>query len=348
MRDNLVLIWRRVHFRARTRARTWRLVADLVEAGLLLSDALNTAATVAREQGRGVVGDILLDIREGVRDDEFEDRISRYAPSDEFLQFQNMARASAEAVFRAAMRQAELQDKVHRAFRSALAQPLLGFVLLGAVIYMLGGSFFPTMEQISPMSSWPLEGQLIAQFSIWFSANIWIVLIVLGMMIFGLQLTIARWTRAPRQLFDRLPPFSFYKMRTGVSFLLTITELGRMGVTLNSALLDQMAANASPYLRSRITAIAREVQDYGWEEALQATGHDFPGRDLNAVLGVLTQQDNWVEKFSGFLDRWLEDFDTTIKERTAILNVLLMAVIAAAVGGGALSFMSIMQTLSVH
>ncbi|WP_298937690.1 type II secretion system F family protein [uncultured Ruegeria sp.] len=348
MMDMLTTAWRRFKFNARSRAETWRLVADLIDSGLMLSDALETAADVAREQRKDTVSAVLLDIREGIPRAEFEERVSRYAPGPEALLFRMVGSAESSRVVRAAMRLAVQSDTLKRAIRTALARPILMLVLVGVVFQMLGTSLYPVLAQTAPMSQWPVVAQWLGAFCIWFSANQWVLLVCIGLVIIGIRILTVRWTKAPRAFFDRFPPFSLYKMQAGIGFMFTVTELGRMGVTLNSALLEEMAADASPYLKSRIGAIAREIRTRSWSDALKATGHDFPARDLNAALGALSGQENWIEKFSGFLDSWIDRFDTVVKERTAILNVVVLAAIAAAMGGTMLSTMSIVQSIQVQ
>ncbi|WP_299083343.1 type II secretion system F family protein [uncultured Ruegeria sp.] len=347
MTNDLILALRRFRFTAHRRSQAWRLMADLLEAGLPLQDALETAAEVAREQGRGVVGEILLDVREGFADGEFEHRITRYVPDSEALLFRNATKAEPVRIFRAAMRLADQQGTTRHAFRSAMGEPVLILLLIGATFQMLGAQLFPMLADTTPMTQWPSVARVLGQFCVWFAANTWILLGCFVLFVIGLRAAMRHWTTWPRDILDRIPPFSYYKLHEGVGFMFAITELARMGVTLQSSLLDQMAREASPYLRSRIAAIAREIQnDENWGRALPATGHDFPSRDLNAVLGALSRRNNWVEKFAGFLDQWLADLDRTLKARMAILKVALLFFAAAVIGIIMLSVLSIFQSLT--
>ncbi|WP_170565568.1 type II secretion system F family protein [Ruegeria atlantica] len=345
MRNALMISFRRVVFNARAREEVWELVADLMESGLQMSDALETVADVARMQGAGPISDLLLDVRAGIPRAEFVERITRYAPGAEALLFQVIEQADAERIFRAAARVAGQQDKVRRAFRSALAQPMVLLVLVGVSLFMQGALFYPELQAVAPMSTWPVYAQVIGQVSMWFSDYVWHLLIGFGLVVVLLRVLMVRWTAPPRQVFDRVMPFSFYKVQAGVGFLLTVTELGRMGETLNSRLLGDLAAGATPYEKSRISAIARELEVRSWGEALQATGHDFPARDLNAILAALTGMDDWIEKFARFLDRWLNHFDRMVQERTAVLNRLLLIIVAVVMGATIFSISSISQSL---
>jgi type II secretory pathway component PulF len=339
------IVLRRLFFGAKTRARTWRLVADLIDAGLQLSDALETAADVARDQGSSAAAEVLIDIRDGIPRAELGYRASLYTPGSEALMFQVVESGDAERIFRSAMRLAEQREKLSRAIWGAIMQPLVLFLLLGVVYYMLGTALYPELARIAPMSTWPLFAQSIGGFSLWFSRNVFSILLFAAAVIVGFRFLLERWTMPPRHIADRFLPFSLYKMQAGCGFIFTITELGRMGVTLNSDLLHQMSATASPYLKSRVEAVARALEIAGWGEALKSTGHDFPARDLNAVMGALNGREDWIEKFAGFLDRWLEDFDAMVRSRTAVLNLLLLAFVALAIGGTMFSTLSIMQSL---
>lgn len=343
--NRFTLMYRRAQFNARTRARFWRLIADLLEAKIYISEALEIAADVAKDQGKSGVAALLLDMRAGIPLAQFEARAARYVPGAELLLLRALSSGDAPRVFRAAMRLAEQKDKLSRAIWGAIGKPLAMLVLLGVVYYMLGTSLYPELARVTPMSSWPVFAQSIGGFSLWFSRNIYSILMFAVAVIIGFRFLLQRWALAPRHIADRFLPFSLYKMQVGCGFVFTVTELGRMGVTLNSDLLEEMASNADPYLRSRISAIGRKLAVSDWGTALKTTGHDFPARDINAVMAALAGREDWIEKFAGFLDRWFEEFDAMVRSRTAVLNMVLLAFVALAIGGTMFSTLSIMQSL---
>ena len=341
----LTYAWRRFSFGPAQRAKTWRLIADLMEAELDLADALETAATVAREDGRRAVAALLMDIRAGLPRAELEDRMVRYTSGSEALLFRVIGSADATGVFRAAMRLAEQQDRLGKAIKGALAMPVLLAVLMGVVFYMLGSELFPALIDVAPIERWSPAAQVIGRFCLWFvDHGHWILIGIVSAALF-FRAFLPRYAGPGRAHLDKVLPFSLYRLQVGTGFIFTVTELGRMKQTLNSQLLHEISAGTHGYLKSRIQAIALQLTARRWGAALKATGHDFPARDLNAVMAALDGKDGWVETFAGFLDRWLEQFDERIKVQTRILNMALMGAVAVSIGATMTSTLSVLQSI---
>ncbi|WP_170566201.1 type II secretion protein F [Ruegeria atlantica] len=363
-----LIFYRRMFFGARTRARTWRLLADLAEAKLSLGEALGIVADSWADQGKAPVAAIVREMAEGNVTGHLADRARVYVPDSEMLLLDRISSLDEVQIFRAAMRVAEQRDKLTRAIQGAVIPPVVLLMMLGVVVYMLGTQLYPNLALVRPIGQWPGPAQIVGGFSFWFVDNVALILVAGALIVPGFRLVLARWTAYPRARFDRVVPFSLYKLQAGVGFIFTITELGRMGKKLDSDLLEDMAHHSGPYLRSRIAAIARNVahadDEEAWKTAFQKTGHEFPARDLNAVFAALvSQQDSdhmpsehagasdktrplsGLDKFAGFLDRWMEDFEAMVKSRTVALNMILLTLVAAAIGSTMLSTLSIVQTI---
>lgn len=340
--EQLRLTMRRLAFGAQRREETWRLLADLTASGMSLSQALLTAADAARGSGRTSVSEILLDIEAGVARAQVQARVKKYAQGAESLVFGAIGKVEAEGVFRAAARLAAQQNKMSSALRQALAMPAVLTFMLGVITYILGAYLFPAVSSISSPAGWPWYVTLTAGVTEFLVANaIWIGL-PLGALVALIIASLPVWTGKGRLIADRFVPFSLYKLQQGTAFIFTVIELGRMGQTLAPPLLEGMAREASPYLRSRILAIRDELSSQTWGKALQAAGHEFPSRDLITVCAALDGTDGWIERFAGFLDRWLELLEQRIKERVQVVNVCLMILMAAVLGGVALSMAPLM------
>ena len=66
------------------------------------------------------------------------------------------------------------------------------------------------------------------------------------------------------------------------------------------------------------------------EEAFQGGG-SFPDPELNAVMGVLAGQPNALEKFGVYTDRWMLAAEKRVKAKTAVINMVLITLIAAVI-----------------
>lgn len=335
----------RLSFGPKTREDTWRLLADLVAADQSLSKALETTARAAERRGSHQRAFILRDIEAGIARAQVYDRIAQYVKGSEALVFKSIGKTDPEGVFRAAAKLAAQQNQLKSALRSALAMPTMLLVLMGVIAYMMGSQLFPAMESIGSTDDWPVIAKIMSVATKWFVGNVEWVVAPIAMLAILVAWLMPNWTGKSRKYVDRFVPFSLYKLQQGTAFTFTVIELGRMGQTLNPALLDEMSDGATPYLTSRIQAISAELRTQSFGTSLDSTGYEFPTGDLIEVCMALDSTPGWIARFSQFLDRWLEQLEQRIKEQIAVLNFLLMILIAVILAGVAGS-MAPLLTLS--
>lgn len=340
-------LMRRAAFGRKTRAEVWQLMADLTGAKMDVADALNTTATVYRQRGNTQVANVLLDIRAAIPRNDLPNVIARYAPGGEGLLFASFGQTDAFRLFRGAARIARAELVISRSIQNAVAGPAMIGAVLSAVLYIAGSQLFPNFLELAPIEQWPGSSRWFGRFTMWFARSGFYIALFAAL--FGALVTYLtpNWIGKGRKFADNMPPFSFYKLRLGASFLFAIVEGGRMGQAINSDYLYKMAARGSPYARDRIRKIANEVTRVSLGAATLAADQDFPAKDLNTILVAFSSQENWLEKLAGFTDRWIEDVENRAKRVAASLNAALLSVATVAMGLLINSIFAIMQSLSL-
>lgn len=206
------------------------------------------------------------------------------------------------------------------------------FVLIGVIVtimLMIHRYFLPPLTRLFPRESW--EGSIW-----WLGSSSELVAeqgIILGIAAF-LILSWIVWslpnvTGKPRKWMDRVMPWSLYKDFQGVVFLLNISALLNAGVPVLEAL-NRMAEHASPWLKERLNAIRRRVNDGDHLGlALRKTGYHFPSRDAVNKLALLTSEAN-SDKSQVVMERYawhmLKNTVKVMKKRINTLSGLLFAV----------------------
>lgn len=339
----LRLMYCRFSFGAQAREETWRLLADLCATGLMLNKSLETTATAFEQSGHSARATILRDIEGGIARNEVGLRVRRYVHGAEALVFNSIGKGDTAQIFTAAARLASQQNKLSRALRSALAMPVVLTLMLGFICYIMGSQLFPLMESLGTTGAWPWYARWTSNASQWFASNmLWVagpILAICGWLVYILPRGVSRW----RVYADRFIPFSLYKLQQGTAFVFTVVALGRMGQTFTPQLFDELSRDASPYLQSRIKAVSANLTSGSFGAAMQKAGYGFPSPDLITVCVALDGTDGWIDRFSDFLDRWLEQLEQRIKERVAIFNTILMILIAVILAGVAGSLMPLLS-----
>ncbi|MCY4141422.1 MAG: hypothetical protein OXF56_24545, partial [Rhodobacteraceae bacterium] len=108
----------RLVFRRSVRARTWRMISDLLDSGMELNRALPLVADI-NGSGNRKLQDILGRLRAALRTDGFARSVARYVPESEAMLFSRFGSASDASIFRAAARLSSVDEKIAKAIRQA-------------------------------------------------------------------------------------------------------------------------------------------------------------------------------------------------------------------------------------
>ena len=331
---------RRIAFRRSVRARTWTVVADLLESGMELNRALPMVAEI-QGRGRKTLQDILGDLRSSLRTDRFAVTVTDYVPESEAMLFRRFGQASDASIFRAAATLTEVDERIAKAIRQALMWPLFLFFLIFGLLYSLGSNLFPTVETLAPVHEWPVSSQLVARLAFGVADHSLLVGVTLVLLV-GAYLAIERFHAGfGREWLDRIPPFSLYRLRTGATFAFVLLENARVGHEINRAFLLNLAAGLPPYSRSRIMAIAEYADRTNIGNAAITAGHGFPDPELNAVLRAYAGQADWVPRYARYANAWLERLQVRVDAMVQVLRLVLMILAAAIIGSSAATMVNI-------
>ena len=326
-------VWRRALFGPATRAEVWQLLADVLEgSGEDLGRMMEAVAEGYAVQGRKTVAAVILEIRAGLGAGAVDERVRPYCGGPERILFGGIRKQKAGKVFMSAARVLQSQLAMRKAVLGAIGLPALlvaGFV---GLLFFFGLQLLPALSGIIAFETLPPFQGWIVRSTLAFAAD---PLVSVAWIVGGVAALLAAmrwWTGPGRSVADRLPPFSLVRLQTGAGFLFAIVEYGRSGQAVNTELIERMAAVAGPYGRSRILALARCYAAAGGNlgEAAALAGQGFPAPELSAVLRTLWNKPKGFDAIGNVLERWLGRIEDSVKAKMALVNVVLMALIAAA------------------
>ena len=135
-------------------------------------------------------------------------------------------------------------------------------------------------------------------------------------------------------------PWSIYRLTVGTVWLYTIATRMSAGHQL-SQILESMRNSATPYLGEILDGILRQSRhggDFGY--ALQASGMDFPSREIVGDLRVYARMPGFQQHLMEIADSWLDEGIAAVagasKKLSLFVNLLIfgqMALVALVAGG---------------
>ena len=125
-----------------------------------------------------------------------------------------------------------------------------------------------------------------------------------------------------RKTLDKFPPFSFYHLMQGASFLMTLNGLTKVGVQQQDAV-DRISERGSHWLKARCAPIVEGM--YAGKKLGQACDESGFGFPSNKVIDDILFYENLSESMIAIdraADRWLKDGKLRAKQISYMTNIV--------------------------
>ena len=258
----------------------------------------------------------------------FVEELGRWVPPSEGMIFYALRQGNPQELFAGAAQVAGIRSRQMRAVRNAVAGPCFSLVLCFGMVWYVASELLPLFRGQSDMTKWTSFARLGDSVAVVvYEYDVFLALGLVGGLCAG-ALVIVRWTGAGRRRLDAVAPFSFYRVVSGTAFLVMALELMKLGVDLNESTWKRLSSGASPYVRSRMDAIQMQMVrgGMGLGRAMRAAGTGFPDPELVAVAAALDGREGWHEELAGFVERWLEQSEESMKAAAAGVNATLVCI----------------------
>lgn len=227
-------------------------ISAFLEAGIDLVGTLKSIRDryALRKDRRAVIMSEWIKSLEGGQ--KFADAIAEWVPPGELMLIEAGERGGGlvtglnEAVV---LSNAAAKNKGAIIAGTAFPVALIG-MLIGMLI-MFQVQMAPIFKGLMDIEKWPESARLLDTISGFLYHQLWIVLLIFGALAFLIGKTMGTWTKSPRHIFDKLPPWNIYRSYQASSFLIALSSLMRAGVPAYDAL-KAMNKNASPWMRAHL------------------------------------------------------------------------------------------------
>jgi len=234
-----------------------------------------------------------------------------------------------------------------------LTYPFFLLLMVCAFLVMFGVLIVPQFAQIVSPENWVGLGySLYVMSQIVIHYGIFVAAAIIGI-IFTVLFTLSIWTGPTRTFFDKIPPWSIYRMIKGGDFLTSLNTLLTAGARLED-ILKKLKVNANPWLKERIDSIFYNVSNgFKLGSAMEKSGHQFPSQDIIDDLVIYEKLSDMNKSIGIIAKEWIEEGVVSIQKQVAILTVVIFIMLGGTTawlvsGMFALQQMISTQTDSVH
>ena len=261
----------------------------------------------------------------------FSDALKGWAPDRERLMLSVGDVSDLENALLNLIKVTEGTTKMIRPIVGAISYPLFLMMMAILIIYAIGVYMVPPMLDAAPGTVWTGLARDLVGVSAWIQENWLVAFLTLPVLSLVIYATIGIWTGFVRTYFDSIPPWSLYKIFTGITWLLALSALVKGGTPVSTAM-RALRRDASRYLKERIDATL--VYIGGGENlgsALDKTNFEFPDKEIIGDLKIYSELDNFEEALEKLANEWLEESVYIIEQKAGILNMVALIAVAGVI-----------------
>ncbi|MBQ9035178.1 MAG: type II secretion system F family protein [Alphaproteobacteria bacterium] len=259
----------------------------------------------------------------------FSDCLKGWAPSRERLMLSVGDVADLESALMNLIKVAEGSTRMIRPIINAVAYPIFLMMMSVLILYAIGVYMVPPMLSAAPNTVWTGTAKTLIDLSEWIQEHWKFAFSIIPVACIIIYATIGIWTGKVRVKFDRIPPWSLYKIFTGITWLLALSALVKGGVPLSVAL-TSLRRDSSRYLKERIDGALSFIKNGdNLGEALDASNFEFPDKQIIADLKIYSELDNFEEALDKLANEWLEESVYIIEQKSEIMNAVALLLISS-------------------
>jgi type II secretory pathway component PulF len=321
-----------VQWQNETRLKLYYKLAALLRNRFTLMDALDRIWVIESKDGTASDEPFAIAVAWWLRELEkglpFSSAIEGWAPMRERLMLSVGDVSKLEKALINVIKVSEGSNKIIQPLIGAVTYPLMMIALSMLIIVAVGIYMVPPLMEIAKNTKFTGTAASLVWMSE-FTRKLWWT-IPIGMLgiVAAIYISFANMTGKIRVFFDRMPPWSLYRMFTGVSWLMSLAALVESGTPIAKAM-QSLRQNASPYLRERIDKTLTYMKNGdNLGTALKRTGMHFPEDELIGDLEIYAELDNFEDALNAVADDYLQSSIKNISSQATMLNSFALLLVS--------------------
>lgn len=315
----------RLQFGGKDRVRIYRKIIRFLDNGVPLPAALDTMWRHASQDGKKpkAIGALVIDAwrRQIANGKPLGVAIQGWVPEADRVVIEAGEQAGnlSGAIDNACILY-ESQKRIRAAVIGGLAYPIVLVMTAIGFLIVFGTQVIPAFSTVLPRDRWTGVGWQMGVMSDFVNTGLAPLLGALAFLVALMIWSMPRWTGKTRVKFDRIPPYSIYRLIRGAGFLLSLAAMVKAGLKVTMAL-RSLARDATPWYGERIgrtLAFVNEGLDIG--DALYRTELEFPDAETVADLRAYAKLDGFDEMLIKIGRENLDDTVARLEQQSAVMR----------------------------
>lgn len=239
----------------------------------------------------------------------------------------------------------EKSKQMKDAVTHAVGYPVFMAILVSFVLWSFGVNMIENMRKSAPPNVIEAMGS-IARFSDFLNEWGITVVIVILLSIVIIVATLSSWRGSLRSKLDMYPPWSWYRVLHGSSFLLGLSALLGAQVPLKRAL-EILQEQGKPWMRERIASARQEVlRGKNLGEALRVGNYNFPDPTVAIDLEILSERADVGSVIEQVTFEWINEQILELKLQANIARNVGMMIVGGVIAWAMMSIFNVVGELT--
>lgn len=224
----------------------------------------------------------------------------------------------------------EKSKQMKEAVSHAVGYPVFMFVLVAFVLWMFGVNLIDNMRKTAPKNVVNAMGGIVdlSDFISAYGVHVVVVIICIVILIVS---TLSRWRGPIRAKFDMYPPWSWYRVLQGSSFLLGMSSLLGAQVPLKRSI-EILEEQSNPWMRERLSSARAEIlRGRNLGEALRVGGFNFPDPAVAVDLEILSERADVGSVIEQIAEEWINEQIESMRAQAVVARNAGMAIVGGVI-----------------
>ncbi len=239
----------------------------------------------------------------------------------------------------------ERGKEMRKAVIYAVSYPFFMMMILAGILYIFGVNLIANMREVAPPEVMANMAGLAALSDFVME---WGILLLVGIVLVvgTISVSLPFFCGPIRSTLDKFPPWAWYRVWQGSSFLLGLSSLLAAQVPLKRAI-EILEEQSQPWLRERLFSARQEVlRGRNLGEALRAGNYGFPDPRVALDLEILSERADVGNIIEQVTDEWMEEQVEVLKAQAAAARTIGLGLVGAFIGWAFYSIFQITTSLS--
>ncbi len=324
-----------VGFKNEDRLKIYYKLAALLANKFTLMDALDRIWMIESKDGTKPDEPMAIAVAWWLRELEkglpFSSAIEGWAPMREKLMLSVGDVSKLEKALLNVIKVSEGSNKIIQPLLNAITYPVMMIMLSLVIIVGVGVYMVPPLLEFAKGAQWTGSAKSLVWLSGFVKVYWWTFPVVFGSVMAAIYVSFSLLTGPVRVKLDKMPPWSLYRMFSGVSWLMSLAALVESGTPISKAL-QSLRGQANPYLKERIDgALSFMKNGDNLGTALKKTKMNFPETELIGDLEIYSELDNFEEALNSVANNYLNNSIANIKKEASLLNSFALLIVSGVI-----------------